>query len=658
MVLGFLGGMAGRAHGGGAIRRVVYGGTLAVCAMNALVAASVLIAGPPPLELSLPIGLPWLPSHFRLDGLSAYFLLLVNIVCALASLYGIGYGEHEPEPARVLPFFPLFVAGMNLVPLADDAFTFLVCWEAMSVSSWLLVLSSHRERETRRAAHVYLVMAAFGTTAMILTFGTLAGVAGDYSFAAIRARELSPLAAGVVLGFLLLGAGSKAGIVPLHAWLPLAHPAAPSHVSALMSGVMTKVAIYAMVRVLFDLVDHVEWWWGLVVLALGAVTALVGVLYAMVQRDIKTLLAYSTVENIGVVVVGIGLALAFKANHLHALAGLSLVAALFHALNHSFYKSLMFFGAGAVVTATGHRDLERLGGLIHRLPNTAMVCLIGSAAISALPPLNGFASEWLLFQAVLNGPQLEQWGLKLAVPVTGAVLVLATALASAAFVRFFGITFLGRPRSPEAVCAEDVGRSMRWPMMILAGGCVVFGALPVLVLSLLVPVVEGIVGTPPLADSGLQWLWLTPVAGRSSSYSGIILLVAVGLMAAMTLYVRRIASGRIRRSAAWDCGFPDPSPATQYTASSFAQPIRRVFGTTLFRASEDIDMPEPGDIRPARFAVHMRDLVWEWFYRPVVGAIGFVTSRTNSFQFLTIREYLAVMFGALVLLLVVVVVVR
>ncbi|MEO5373611.1 MAG: hydrogenase 4 subunit B [Alphaproteobacteria bacterium] len=660
LALFLLGATAGREHGGGHVRLAVYGGCAAVSAVNALIVLAFLLGSGPsaPPELSLPIGLPWLPSRFRLDGLSAFILLIVNVVSGLAALYGVGYGRHEEEPARVLPFFPLFLAGMNLVPVADDAFTFLVAWEAMSVSSWLLVLSSHRRPETRRAAQVYLVMAAFGTMAMILTFGILAGAAGDYAFAAMRARDLSPLAAGVVLGGVLLGAGSKAGIVPLHAWLPLAHPAAPSHVSALMSGVMTKVAIYAMIRILFDLVHHVEWWWGLVVLALGAGTAVLGVLYAVVQRDIKTLLAYSTVENVGVIVCGIGLALAFEANGHGALAGLSLVAALFHAFNHSLYKSLLFLGAGAVLTATGHRDLERLGGLIHRLPTTAVACLIGSAAISALPPLNGFASEWLLFQAVLSGPLLNQWGLKLAVPVAGAMLALATALAAACFVRAFGIAFLGRPRSPEAAAAAEVGLSMRLPMMILGGACIVFGVLPVFVLSLLTPLVAGLLGTSPLASGGAGWLWLTPVADRASSYSGMVMLLAVGAMALLTLQVRRIASGRVRRSAAWDCGFPDPSPDTQYTASSFAQPIRRVFGAAAFRTREVVDMPEPGEIRPAHFSVTSRDLVWEWFYRPVVMAIGFVTGRTNKFQFMTIREYLAVMFAALVMLLIVVVVIR
>ena len=297
-------------------------------ASSAMVFASLmsLVGGAAADTLELPIGLPWLHGHLRLDLLSAYFLLVVNLLSAIASVYGLQYGRHDDEPERILPFYPLFIAGMSLVTVADDAFMFLVAWEFMSLSSWLLVLTTHEERDTPHAAYVYIIMASAGTLALLLAFGLLAGVQGDYSIAAIRARNLSPLIAAGVLGLTLLGAGSKAGLVPVHVWLPLAHPAAPSHVSALMSGVMTKVAIYGIVRILFDLVGPPTWWWGVVVIVLGGITALVGVLYALMQHDIKRLLAYHTVENIGIIVIGLGLALAFKANALHALASLALIS--------------------------------------------------------------------------------------------------------------------------------------------------------------------------------------------------------------------------------------------------------------------------------------------------------------------------------------------
>ena len=654
LLLAPIGATAGRAPA--TARILVYGGAAIATGANLAIALKFLLGGQDaPLLQVLPIGLPFLPAHFRLDALSAYFLVVVNLVGLMAAVFGLGYGRHEHEPERVLPFFPLFLAGMNLVPLADDAFAFLVAWEFMSLSSWLLVLSTHHEADTPRAAQVYLVMAAMGTAALVLAFGAMAGVAGDYSFDAIRAREFTPGIAALVLFLLMLGAGSKAGIVPLHAWLPLAHPAAPSHVSALMSGAMTKIAIYALLRVLFDLMTQSAWWWGAVVILLGGATALLGVLYALMQEDLKRLLAYSTIEHVGVIVIGIGLALAFRVDGPAALAALGLTAALLHVLNHAVFKSLLFFGTGAVLVATGERDMGRLGGLIHRMPATAFAILVGCAAISALPPLNGFVSEWLTFQAILNGPLLPQWLLKFVVPVVGVLLALSAALAAACFVKAFGISFLGRPRSDAATKAREVEITMLAPMLLLALACLVLGALPTLALRLVQPAVAKLTGAPPVA--GDSWLWLTPVADRGGSYSGLVVLATILLATfALVAGVRRLAVLKLRRVPPWDCGFPDPRPETQYTGSSFSQPLRRLFGSTAFRAVEHVDMPAPGDVRAAHFSVSMRDLAWEWFYAPIVAVLQWLTERMNALQFLTIRRYLSLMFAALVLLLALVVV--
>ena len=295
----------------------------------------------------------------------------------------------------MLPFFPAFLAAMNLVVLADDAFTFLFTWEFMSLTSWALVMAHHRRKGNAAAGYVYLILASFGTLALLRAFGLRAGPAGGYAFDAMRAAPPSAGLAAAVLVLALIGAGSKAGLVPLHVWLPLAHPAAPSHVSALMSGVMTKVAVYGLVRIVFDLLGVPTWWAGALVALLGGVTAVMGVLHALMEHDLKRLLAYHTVENIGIIFIGLGLALAFGANGMRAAAALALTAALFHVFNHSVFKSLLFFGSGAVLTATGERDMERLGGLIHRMPLTAFAFLIGSAAISPLPPFNRFVSAWL-----------------------------------------------------------------------------------------------------------------------------------------------------------------------------------------------------------------------------------------------------------------------
>jgi len=645
------------------VQRLVY--ILSIAAMGVVVWAAFSYLLWPPADadatLVLPIGLPSLQpgspleTHFRLDALSAYFLLVLGLLGSAVGLFAIGYGRHEREPARVLTFYPVFLAGMILVLVADDAFAFLVAWEFMSLSSWFLVLAGHRAEETRRAAYVYLLMAGVGTMALLLAFGLLAGVAGDYSFAAIRAGHLANLSTALVVVLALVGAGSKAGLMPLHAWLPLAHPAAPSHVSALMSGAMTKVALYAIIRILFDLVGPIGWWVGVIVVAIGAASAFMGVLYGLFQRDLKTLLAYSTIENVGIIAVGLGLALMFRANGLAALAALALTAALLHALNHALLKGLLFCGAGAVLDATGLRDIERLGALIHRMPVTATTFLVGAAGLAALPPLNGFVSEWLTFQAILTGPQLPQWELKFGVVVVGALLALTAALAAALFVRAFGIVFLGRPRSAAAAGAVDAGPSMRAALILLAATCVLLGVMPLPAVGLIDPVSRQIIGhsLPGLGAANL--LWFVPLPGSYTSYSGLVILVAVaGIAVVVMLLVHGFASNRVRRAPAWDCGFPDPRPQTQYSADSLAQPLRRVFGTSLFRARERVDMPAPGDRRAARLEVRLRDLIWECLYLPVADGLAWFTGRINVLQFLTIRRYLTMMFVALALLLTVV----
>jgi formate hydrogenlyase subunit 3/multisubunit Na+/H+ antiporter MnhD subunit len=629
---------------------LVYGTSLAISLL--LLASSVigLVGGEGPGDaVVLPLGIPWIGAHFRVDAVAAFFLSVLNLGAAGASLYGLGYGRHETAPEHVLPLYPAFLAGLNLVLAAADAFTFLLSWEFMSLSSWALVMAHHRDRDNARAGYVYIVMASAGTLALLLAFGLLAGPDGLYSFDAIRAGELPPLRAALVLGLVLLGAGSKAGLVPLHVWLPLAHPAAPSHVSALMSGVMTKVAVYAFVRIVFDLVGPIEWWWATLVLALGGVTTVMGVLYALMQHDLKGLLAYHTVENIGIVYIGLGLALAFRANGMAAAAALALTAALFHVFNHSVFKSLLFFGSGAILTATGERDLERLGGLIHRMPQTAFVFLVGCVAISALPPLNGFVSEWLIFQAILLSPDLPQWDLKILVPAVGASLALSAALAAACFVKAFGVAFLGRARSAPAAAAGEVDRCSRAAMFALALLCLLAGIFPGFVIDSLGPAVGGLVGARMPAQDVLPWLSIVPISESRSSYNGLLVFAFIAASASLAAFaIHRLASHAVRRAPPWDCGFPDASPATQYTAGSFAQPIRRVFGATVFRARERVDMPAPGDLRPAHFAVEIRDLVWDTLYRPVAGGVAAVSERLNRYQFLTIRRYLSIVFVALV----------
>ncbi len=641
LALAVLGVLAARIAWG---RILTYGGSFMATAGLAVQGVQALSA---PIQRDvLPLGLPWIGTHLRLDALSGFFLLLIGLGGAGASLFALGYGRHEAHPGRVLPFYPAFLAAMALVVTADDAFTFLFAWELMSLTSWALVIS----HQDARAGTVYLIMATFSGLALLLAFGLLAGISGGYGFDMMRAHP--PLGTAAVLIVVLIGAGSKAGLVPLHVWLPIAHPAAPSHVSALMSGVMTKIAIYAFIRIVFDLLGPNPWWIGAVVLALGGATAVLGVLHALMERDLKRLLAYSTVENIGIVFIGLGLALAFRANGFAQGAALALTAALFHALNHTVFKSLLFFGAGAVLNATGERDIETLGGLIHRMPRTSAAFLTGCVAIAGLPPLNGFASEWLTFQAVLVHPELPEWGLKFMIPTVGAALALAAALAAACFVRAFGIVFLGRPQTDRAAQAREVDAWSIAAMLVFAVLCLLGGIFPGIVIDAIAPTADRLVGAHMPVQLADTWLTIAPVQASRSSYNGLLVFGFIAVSMVLTrVAVHRLGSRATRHAPAWDCGFPDPAPVTQYSAASFAQPLRRVFASLVFRSSETVDMPGPGDNRPARITRTIHDPVWEMLYAPLGRGVVWVATFANRMQFLTIRRYLGFVFGALVLLL-------
>jgi formate hydrogenlyase subunit 3/multisubunit Na+/H+ antiporter MnhD subunit len=653
LLLGVLAVAGRRLH---AIHGLIHAGCIIISLALVFDAASYLMGaaqGQTP-AITLPFGLPWMSAHFRLDSLSAFFLMVINIPAALAGLYGIGYSHHLPDPQRVTPLMPLFLFGMNGVLIADDAFVFLVAWEFMSLASWLLVLSDHTNAQARKAASVYLIMAAFGTFCLLAAFGLMAGAGGVYDFAGIRAHPAAGLAAAAVVFLALLGAGSKAGLVPLHVWLPLAHPAAPSHVSALMSGVMTKVALYGLIRILFDLCPAVGWEWGFVMMLVGGVTAVLGVFHALMERDLKTILAYSTVENIGIVVIALGLAAAFRDHGEMGLAALALVAALYHLLNHSLFKCLLFFGAGAVISATGRRDLDSLGGLFNRMPVTGVCFLVGSCAISALPPLNGFVSEWLVFQSLFHGPTVAHWAMRFGVPVVGVMMALAAAFAASCFVRAFGITFLGRPRTDAARIAEDPPLTMQLAMVIPSIMCLCLGVFPVLVSTGIASVVEPLIKVK-LPPAILGWPWLSPISATSGSYSAtMVMLTGIALGITTILVVHHFGTRKMRRAPAWDCGHPEVIANAQYSADSFSQPLRRVFASTLFSAEETVEMPQPGDIGPARFSLRMIDPIWTWLYMSIVKAVDGIANLVNHLHSLTVRQYLLMMFWTLVLLLLIV----
>jgi NADH:ubiquinone oxidoreductase subunit 5 (subunit L)/multisubunit Na+/H+ antiporter MnhA subunit len=387
------------------------------------------------------------------------------------------------------------------------------------------------------------------------------------------------------------------------------------------------------------------------VLLLGGITAVLGVLQALMERDLKRLLAYSTVENIGIVFIGLGLALAFRANGFNTGAALAVTAALFHSMNHTIFKSLLFFGAGAVLNATGERDMDTMGGLIHRMPRTAFAFLAGCMAVSALPPLNGFASEWLTFQAVLLRSELPQWGLKLMIPMDGALLALAAALAASCFVRAFGICFLGRPRTAAARLAREADPWSVAAMLSFALLCLLAGTVPGAVIDAIAPVTLALTGARMPVQLVDSWLTIAPVEASRSSYNGLLVFGFITVSILVTVAVVHRLSRGVRRVPAWDCGFPDPSPVTQYSAGSFAQPTRRVFGSVVFQAQDTVVMPPPGDSRAASITHSQRDPVWDTFYAPLSRFVTLLSDRLNVLQFLTIRRYLGFVFGALVVLL-------
>jgi hydrogenase-4 component B len=608
----------------------------------------------------LPIGLPWMPWHLRLDPLAGFFFGVIGLVTLAVALYGPGHlreYERGKQPLWMLGLFTgLFVAGMQLVVLADDAFAFMVSWELMSLGSYFLVAYQHQHAANRRAAYLYLLMAQVGGLAILLGFGVLAGFAGDFTFNAMRAADLSKGWETAAFLLALVGFGMKAGLVPLHAWLPEAHPVAPSHISALMSGVMLKVAVYGFIRFTFDLIGEVQWGWGLGVLLVGSASALLGVLYALMQHDLKRLLAYHSVENIGIVFIGLGLAMIFFGTGHPRLGILGFLAALYHTLNHALFKSLLFMGAGTIIQHSHQRDLEHMGGLIHRMPLTSVFFLVGCVSISALPPFNGFVSEWLTFQAALQSPALESGVLRAMIPVTAAMLALTGALAAACFVKVYGVAFLGQPRSRHVRRAREAHWGMHAAQAWLAALCVVFGVLPTYAIELMDAVPRTLLGQGLPSAWASGWLWLTPVSPDVASYGAPLVLVGLLLSAGIAYWVlhRPGQAATERRSRPWDCGFGPLSPRMQYTSTAFSMPIRRIF-QPVWEVHETVDETrdpvQPLRVTAIRHALRVEDRSWSVVYEPIGRAVLSAARYVGRIQTGSLRTYLAYSFFTLVVLL-------
>jgi len=653
VALGWLGlGLLGllRLHSVRFVGRVLF--PLGALGGLALALLALLALSGPAASRVLPLGLPDLPFHLRLDALSAYFLLLLGAASVGISVFAAGYfraGEGA-APGLLCLQYHVFLASMALVLLADDAYAFMVAWETMALSSYFLVTTQHRIAEIRRAGFLYLLIAHLGAIGILLCFGVLQGGSWQFTFDSMRAATLSPTWASIAFALALFGFGAKAGLVPLHVWLPEAHPAAPSPVSALMSGVMLKTALYGMLRVSFDLLPQPLWWWGAVMLALGLFSALFGVVFAAAQTDMKRLLAYSSIENIGVAFAALGLAVLFHAFSMPAYAALALSAMLYHCLNHAFFKSLLFLATGSVLHATHERSLGKLGGLIRRMPWVAWLALVGTLAIAGLPPLNGFVSEWLLLQAFLFTPQIPQPFANMLIPLGAAVLALTTALAGYVMVKFYGVIFLGQMREPQLAQAQDCGLLERLGLAWLAAGCVVLGLVPSLVLRLLDPVNALLLGAPLGHHEGRIWM-LAPVSPERASYiPAAFLLGALGVVLLTMLIVRRAYHGRVRRAPPWDCGYVLLTPRMQDTAEGFGQPVRHIF-EPFFRMRREL--PSPFDTQP-RYSVQIEDRFWAALYLPLAVAVQRLARLVGRLQQGRIAVYLLYSFLSLVALLVIV----
>lgn len=606
----------------------------------------------------LPLGLPWLHWHTRLDALSGFFLAVIGIAVLAASLYAPGYVRdfrHGKYSSAVLGLATaLFVVGMELVLLADDAFSFVIAWELMSVSSYFLVAFQHEHAANRRAAFLYLLMAEVGAIAIILAYGVIAAFAHGFGFDALRATHLSAAWGSVAFALALFGFGMKAGLVPVHAWLPEAHPVAPSHISGLMSGVMLKVAVYGLIRFSYDLLGDMRWEWGVAVLLLGTASAVLGVLYAMLQNNLKRLLAYSSIENVGIIFVGLGLSMIFLGTGQSELGVLGLVAALYHALNHSLFKNLLFLSAGSVLHQTHEHDLEQMGGLIKRMPKTAILFLIGSLSISALPPLNGFVSEWLIFQAALQAPALDSGVLRGVIPVAAAALAFAGAVAATCFVKVFGVAFLGLPRSRHAQNAREVAHpGMLWGPGLLAVLCFLTGVFPTAIVDVLENIPQLLLGASLPSASAHGWLWLTPGGSDNASYAAPLVMLAVMVAGWVSLRLWR-HSNDVRRAVPWDCGFGGLNARMQYTATAFAQPLRRIF-QPLWEIRESIESEPSRDsgLQPGvlHYRLEINDHSWRSLYLPISRGVDDMARRVSRIQTGQIRTYIAYSFFTLLILL-------
>ncbi|MBI5473586.1 MAG: hydrogenase 4 subunit B [Ignavibacteriae bacterium] len=641
------------------VRYFGFGAALLASLSGLFLSMSVLTTGSA-LHLDLQQTLPFGSLSINVDPLAAFFLGVISLLGAVVSVYSFGYsGEYAGRKnlSLLVVLYNLFLLSMSIVVIAGNAVLFLIVWELMSLTTFFLINYEHEQRASRKAAILYIVMTHIGTAFLIVMFLLLAGTAHSFDFQSFRnsSAQLPSSIKTLIFFCALIGFGIKSGVVPFHIWLPEAHPAAPSNVSALMSGVMIKTGIYGMVRVYFDFLAPGPAWWGIVVLAVAVASAVLGVLYALMEHDLKRLLAFHSIENIGIILMGVGAAMIFMSYGNMPLATVALIAGLYHVLNHAMFKGLLFLGAGSVVSATHTRNIEELGGLVKKLPWTSAFFLIGALAISALPPLNGFVSEWLTFQALLLGFNISDLSVRVAIPIAVALLALTGALAAACFVKAFGITFLGLPRSSHAEHAHEPPRSMLVPMGVLAFACILLGVFPGSMISILTPVTTFLLGGSASALEVLNLGSLTIPQSGAGGVSPLTLVIFLVALTVLPLVLGLLLGGKLQKRAAmvWACGLEKVEPRMQYTATGFSKPIRMIF-SNIFHATHEIEISEaasPFFKQQLRYELETESVFEKYFYEPMRSGVVAAAKFIRRIQTGHLQSYLLYMFIALILLL-------
>lgn len=633
----------------------------AIASCFSITASAVVLSSEATVRLDFSLYHAIIKYNFLIDPVSAYFALAISVIGFVAAVYSIGYTRLyvNKRDTRFLGFtFNLFLASMLLVVTANNAIVFMIVWELMAIVSFFLVIYEHDHPANMKAGFMYIIMAHVGFALLSIAFFIMFAHVGAWNFGFDEFRKVGGhmpmIYKNVVFFLVIIGFGIKAGIFPLHLWLPLAHPAAPSNVSMVMSGVMIKTAIYGFIRFYFEFLTPCPPWWGVVVLIIGASSAILGILYALTERDIKTLLAYSSIENNGIIIVGIGLSMIFKSYNLMALSSLAMMAGLYHLINHAVFKSLLFGCAGNIYYATHTKNIEELGGLIKRLQITAPLFLVAALSISAIPPLNGFMSEWFIFQSILNSFQIPSVIIKIITLVCGAVIALTGALVATCFVKAFGISFLAMPRSDHARHAKEVPVVMYVSMGLLAGLCVFMGIFPAKIIMTLNHVCAHLLGINT-GESLLAYDWMhtkivetnfTALSPKSATVLGLIILAAT--LAALTLMKPRFVK---KVYETWTCGIT-PQPRLEYTATAFTRPFKTIF-SNLYRPQLEVrteySVPHYF-VKSIAYIGGVTPLFENYLYGPVARFVLSISTRARWVHTGSIHIYLTYIFITLIIL--------